>query len=171
MSPISIRPAVIEDAPQILAFVTELAIFEKEPHAVEATVSHYEKTIFADNSLVHALMCEQEGLPIGMAVYFFTYSTWQGEHGLYLEDLYISPEYRNLGAGRAMLKRLAQIALEKGCGRFEWSVLNWNQPAISLYESMGAKILGEWNKYRLSGQALKSVAGTGHDHADPGPGQ
>ena len=158
MPSISIRPAVIQDAPQILAFVKALAVFEKEPHAVEATVLHYENTMFAKDSFVHALICEHEGLPIGMAIYFFTYSTWLGKAGLYLEDLYISPEYRALGAGRALMKYLARIALEKECGRFEWSVLNWNQPAIDFYQSMGAEIQEEWDKYRLSGEALTLIA-------------
>jgi len=158
MSSISIRTATIEDAPLILDFVRELALYEKAPHEVKACVQDYETSLFAEDSFVHALICESHGVPIGYAVYFFNYSTWQGKPGLYLEDLYISPEHRSLGAGKAMLKYLAQIALEKGCGRFEWSVLDWNKPAIDFYESIGAQAQEEWIKYRLTGKALTSFA-------------
>ncbi len=97
-------------------------------------------------------------MPIGFAVYFFNYSTWQGKPGLYLEDLYISPDYRSSGAGKALLRHLAKLALEKNCGRFEWAVLDWNKPAIEFYESIGARAHGEWVKYRLAGEALKTFA-------------
>ncbi|MCK5837198.1 MAG: GNAT family N-acetyltransferase [Desulfobacula sp.] len=155
---ISIRTATIEDALLILNFVRELAEYEKAPHEVKASSRDYETSLFAENSFAHALICEKYGIPIGYAVYFFNYSTWQGKPGLYLEDLYISPDYRGLGAGKAMLKHLAKIALEKGCGRFEWSVLDWNKPAINFYESIGARAQAEWVKYRLEGQSLNSFA-------------
>jgi len=158
VSLISIRPAVIEDAPLILTFVRELAVYEKAPQQVTATVQSYETTLFAKNTFVHGLVIEYKDIPIGFAVYFFNYSTWQGKPGLYLEDLYISKDYRNLGAGKAMLRHLASIAFEKDCGRFEWSVLDWNKPAIQFYESIGAKAQGEWVKYRLTGEALKIFA-------------
>ena len=93
-----------------------------------------------------------------MAIWFFSYSTWQARNGLYLEDLYVTPKARGLGAGKAMLKRLAQIALEKGCGRFEWSVLDWNEPAIRVYEAIGADPMSEWIRYRLTGDRLKAFA-------------
>ena len=155
---ISIRTATNEDAPLILNFVRELAEYEKAPHEVKASSRDYETSLFAEDSFAHALICENNGIPIGYAVYFFNYSTWQGKPGLYLEDLYISPDYRGLGAGKAMLKHLARIALEKGCGRFEWSVLDWNKPAINFYESIGARAQAEWVKYRLEGQSLNSFA-------------
>ncbi len=154
----SIRPAVIKDAPIILGFVKELAAYEKAPHEVIATVENYETTLFAKNSFVHGLIIEYKTIPMGFAVYFFNYSTWQGKPGLYLEDLYISPDYRNLGSGKALLRHLAKIALENNCGRFEWSVLDWNKPAIQFYESIGANAHGEWVKYRLAGKALKNFA-------------
>jgi GNAT superfamily N-acetyltransferase len=98
---------------------------------------------------------------VGFAVYFFNYSTWQGRHGLYLEDLYVSPAHRNAGAGKALLQHLARIAVDKGCGRFEWSVLDWNEPAIQFYRSIGAVPMDEWVRYRLTGQALADFAGHG----------
>ena len=159
---ISIRPAIIQDAALILKFVKELAKYGKAPHAVEATVHSYETTIFAKDSFVHGLIIEQKTIPIGFAVYFFNYSTWQGKPGLYLEDLYISPDYRNHGAGKTLLRHLAQIALGKNCGRFEWAVLDWNRPAIQFYESIGARAHEEWVKYRLDGNALKSFAQSDH---------
>ena len=149
---------MIEDAALILKFVKELAEYEKAPHEVTATSQSYETTLFAKNPFVHGLIIEHQNIPIGFAVYFFNYSTWQGKPGLYLEDLYISPDYRNLGAGKLMLRYLANIALEKDCGRFEWAVLDWNTPAIQFYESIGARAQGEWVKYRLDGNALKNFA-------------
>lgn len=158
MSSISIRPAIIDDAPLILTFVKELAAYEKAPHEVTATVENYKTTLFAENPFVHGLIIERQAIPIGFAVYFFNYSTWQGKPGLYLEDLYISPDYRSSGAGKALLRHLAKLALEKNCGRFEWTVLDWNKPAIQFYESIGARAQGEWIKYRMTGEALKNFA-------------
>ncbi|HEY8569978.1 GNAT family N-acetyltransferase, partial [Microbulbifer sp.] len=102
--------------------------------------------------------CNIDNKPVGFAVYFFNYSTWLGKNGLYLEDLYISPEYRGAGAGKALLKHLAKIAVSKNCGRFEWSVLDWNEPAIRFYQSIGAKSQDEWVGYRLAGNALEEFA-------------
>jgi GNAT superfamily N-acetyltransferase len=115
-------------------------------------------SLFGAGSTAHALICERDGQPIGYAVYFFNYSTWLGQHGLYLEDLYISPEQRGGGAGKALLRHLAQLAVSRGCGRFEWAVLDWNQPAIDFYLSFGAKPQDEWTTYRLTGQALRDFA-------------
>ena len=103
-------------------------------------------------------MCYDRDTPIGFALYFYNFSTWLGRHGLYLEDLYVTPEHRGKGAGKALLKHLARIAVAEGCGRFEWSVLDWNQPAIDFYESMGAKPQSEWVGYRLTGDALRALA-------------
>lgn len=155
---LTIREAIREDAATLLGFIRELAIYEKAEHEVAATAETIEESIFGDKSVTRALICEQDGTPIGMAIWFFSYSTWQARNGLYLEDLYVTPKARGLGAGKAMLKRLAEIALENNCGRFEWSVLDWNEPAIRVYEAVGAEPMNEWIRYRLSGRALQSFA-------------
>lgn len=153
-----IREATSADAGTILRFITELAIYEKAGHEVEATVESIAESLFGPNSVSHAAICERDGIPVGFAVWFFSYSTWQARNGLYLEDLYVTPEQRGTGAGRLMLRYLARIAVEKGCGRFEWSVLDWNEPAIKAYQAIGAEPLNEWTRYRLSGAALESFA-------------
>ena len=130
-----------------------------EADQVEATPQQLTQTLFAPEARAHALMCEQDGRAIGYAVYFFNYSTWQGRHGLYLEDLYIDPAARGSGAGKALLQHLARIAVDRDCGRFEWSVLDWNQPAIDFYESLQARPQSEWVRYRLTGDALLQLAG------------
>lgn len=154
---ITIRPAVREDTDTILYFIKELAIYEKAEHEAKATPAHIHNTLFCDTPHAHGLICEHEGKAIGFAIYFFSYSTWQGQYGIYLEDLYVSPQARGMGAGKQLLTHLAGIAVAKGCGRFEWSVLDWNQPAIDFYESLGAKPQGEWIRYRLDGDALKAL--------------
>ena len=156
--PIDIRPATPEDAELILRFITDLAIYEKAEHEVKTDAAGICNSLFAEGSTAHGLICENDGQPIGYAVYFFNYSTWLGKHGLYLEDLYVSPEARGLGAGKALLRHLAQLAVARGCGRFEWSVLDWNTPAIDFYESFGARPQSEWTTYRLTGQALLDFA-------------
>lgn len=158
MSTIEIRKATIEDSSLILKFVTELAIYEKAEHEVKATQSDIQKSLFGSDSKTKAIICNIDNKPVGFAVYFYNYSTWLGKHGLYLEDLYVSSEYRGLGAGKAMLKLLAKIALSKNCGRFEWSVLDWNEPAIEFYQSIGAKPQTEWVGYRLAGKSLEEFA-------------
>ena len=155
---LTVRPATPLDAATILRFVRELADYEKAIHEVEATEESTRAAIFGDGSVTHALICEREGQAIGMAVYFFSYSTWQAKNGLYLEDLYVTPDARGSGAGKALLRRLAQIALEKGCGRFEWSVLDWNEPSINFYRGIGAKSLDDWKIFRLTGEALDALA-------------
>ena len=105
-----------------------------------------------------ALICEADGQPVGYAIYFFNYSTWQARKGLYLEDLYVSPASRGIGAGKRLLRHLARVAVEEGCGRFEWSVLDWNQPAIDFYQSIGARPQAEWVRYRMHGEALTGFA-------------
>jgi GNAT superfamily N-acetyltransferase len=153
-----IREATSADAGTILRFITELAIYEKAGHEVEATVETITESLFGPNSVSHAAICERDGVPVGFAVWFFSYSTWQARNGLYLEDLYVTPDQRGTGAGRLMLRYLARIAVEKGCGRFEWSVLDWNEPAIKAYRAIGAEPLSEWTRYRLTGAALESFA-------------
>jgi GNAT superfamily N-acetyltransferase len=155
---LTIRPATADDAELILRFITELAIYEKAEHEVKTDAAGIRDSLFADGSTAHGLICEHNGQPIGYAVYFFNYSTWLGKHGLYLEDLYVSPEARGLGAGKALLRHLAQLAVARDCGRFEWSVQDWNTPAIDFYQSFGARPQSEWTTYRLTGQALLDFA-------------
>ena len=155
---LTVREASPSDTATILRFVRELADYEKAIHEVEATEETVRASIFGDGSVTQALIAEHDGAAIGMAVYFFSYSTWQARNGLYLEDLYVTPEARGAGAGKALLRRLAQIALEKGCGRFEWSVLDWNEPSIRVYEAIGAEPQKEWVRYRLAGEKLAEFA-------------
>lgn len=155
---LTIRPAVRSDAAQILGFITELAEYERARHEVIANVADIERTLFDDGSTVHSLICERDGQAIGFAVYFYSYSTWLGRNGIYLEDLYVTPEYRGVGAGRRLLRELAREAVANDCGRLEWSVLDWNQPAIDFYRSIGALPQDEWVRYRLDGEALRKMA-------------
>ncbi len=158
MNDIKIREATIDDSSLILKFVKELAEFERAASEVSATVEDIRKSIFGADSTVHALICSMNAKPIGFAVYFYNYSTWKGKNGLYLEDIYITPDYRSKGAGRKILKYLAKIAVSKDCGRFELSVLDWNESAIKFYESIGAKPQSEWIVYRLAGNALRDFS-------------
>lgn len=158
MDHLTIRPATLADSALILQFVHELAAFENAAHEVQATLDHVQGTLFCANPKVFSLICLDGATPVGFAVYFFNYSTWQGRHGLYLEDLYVSTARRGSGAGKALLRRLAQIAVEQDCGRFEWSVLDWNTPSIAFYDSLGAQPQSEWIRYRMSGQALLDLA-------------
>ncbi|WP_343805313.1 GNAT family N-acetyltransferase [Marinobacterium maritimum] len=158
MHQIEIRDARVEDSALILRFIKELAEYEKEPQAVVATEASIETSIFGADSTVDAVICLINGEPVGFAVYFYNYSTWMGRNGMYLEDLYVSPEYRKFGAGKAILKHLAKIAVAKECGRFEWSVLDWNEPAIQFYKSIGARPMDGWTVYRLAGKELAALA-------------
>lgn len=158
MNECTIRPATPEDAGVILGFIRDLAVFEKEPDAVVATEQDIVENLFNPETTTKGLVCLSNGQPVGFAVYFLSFSTWLGRNGLFLEDLYVSPEQRGSGFGKALLKHLARIAVEQGCGRFEWNVLDWNEPAIRFYESLGAKAQSEWVGYRLEGQALADLA-------------
>ena len=158
MSNLDIRPASAEDSALLLRLITDLAIYEKAEDSVIATVSDIEQTLFGEDSTTRALICELDGQAVGFAIYFFNYSTWLGKRGLYLEDLFVSPEFRGRGAGKALLVQLAKIAVSNQCGRFEWSVLDWNEPAIKFYQSLGAEPQNEWVSYRLTGQALADLA-------------
>jgi len=155
---IVIRDAQARDAAQIHAFIVELAIYEKAEHEVIASVADIERSLFEPGSPARGLICEINGQPVGFAVYFLSYSTWLGRKGLYLEDLYVSPQHRGSGAGKRLLRHLAQLAFDSGCGRFEWSVLDWNEPAIQFYQSLGAKPQAEWVRYRMAGETLKQFA-------------
>ena len=158
MTNITIRPAVKSDAAQILTFIIELAIYEKAEHEVKSSIADIEATLFTEGCTAHGLMAEMNGEAVGMAVYFFNYSTWLGQNGIYLEDLYVSPAHRGHGIGKRLLASLARVAKEKNCGRMDWSVLDWNQPAIDVYEAIGAKPQSEWIGYRLTGNALNELA-------------
>ncbi|MGY8813647.1 MAG: N-acetyltransferase family protein [Gammaproteobacteria bacterium] len=158
MPDIQIRAATENDSSLILKFVKELARYEKAEHEVVATVESIKNSIFCENANSHAIICSLDEKPIGFAIYFFNYSTWLGKKGLYLEDLFVSPEHRQQGIGKALFKYIANIAITQDCGRFEWSVLTWNQPAIEFYKSFGAEPQSEWVTYRLSGTALQKSA-------------
>lgn len=154
---LNIRPATTDDAALLIRFVRELAIYEKAEHEVLATEEDLRRDILGPDSRVEALICEWDGEPVGHAIFFMNYSTWLGKYGIFLEELYITPEQRGNGAGKALLKRVAEIAVSRNCGRFEWSVLDWNEPAIKFYESLGAKPLSEWVGYRMTGPALATL--------------
>jgi GNAT superfamily N-acetyltransferase len=156
---IAIRKATSADARLILDFIMELAIYEKAPEQVVATVEDIEQSLFSPDAKASALVCELDGVAVGYAVYFHSYSTWLGRNGIYLEDVYVTPGSRGHGCGKALLQHIAAIAVSSGCGRFEWSVLDWNRPAIDFYEALGAEPQSEWIRYRLSGERLRKLAG------------
>lgn len=157
---VTIRPATPQDVALILCFVRELAEFEREPDAVKATEESLSNALFGERS-AEAVIAEQDGEPMGFALFFHNFSTWTGRKGLYLEDLYVTPEARGSGVGTALLRHLAGIALDRDCGRFEWAVLDWNTPAIDFYTAMGAESLDEWRIRRVTGDALVKLAGRG----------
>jgi GNAT superfamily N-acetyltransferase len=154
----SIRPARIDDTAEILAMIYELALYEKAPEEAKATTEQIHQTFFGDNPKVFCEIVEVDGAIAGLAIWFLNYSTWQGKHGIYLEDLYVRPQYRGAGYGKALLQHLAAICEERGYGRFQWWVLDWNEPAIEFYKSLGAQAMDEWTVYRVSGQALTDLA-------------
>jgi GNAT superfamily N-acetyltransferase len=154
---LSIRPATPDDVGTILRFVRELAAFERAPDAVEATEAMLHHALFEEPT-AEALIAERDGGPVAFALFFHNFSTWTGRKGLYLEDLYVTPEARGTGVGTALLRHLAAIAVERDCGRFEWSVLDWNQPAIDFYTAMGAEMMTEWRIERVAGKALVRLA-------------
>ncbi|HEX7657519.1 MAG TPA: GNAT family N-acetyltransferase [Sphingomonas sp.] len=152
-----IRPAGPRDVATILRFVRELAAFEREPDAVEATEETLAHALF-DERAAEAVIAERDGAPVGFALFFHNFSTWTGKKGLYLEDLYVTPEARGTGVGRQLLKHLAAVAVERDCARFEWAVLDWNQPAIDFYTSQGAEMMADWRIERVTGKALARLA-------------
>jgi GNAT superfamily N-acetyltransferase len=153
-----LRPATSSDVPTILGFIHELALYEREPDAVLTTEADLLRDGFTEPRRFHCLMAELDGVPVGFALYFYNYSTWEGRPGIYLEDLYVQPAQRGKGIGKSILTRLAAIAVEEDCARFEWSVLDWNQPSIDFYHAMGAVMKSEWRGMRVDGQALKNLA-------------
>lgn len=153
-----VRAARREDAPLIVELIRELAAYEREPDAAKASVADIEAALFCAAPKAFGLIAETDGAPLGFAIYFFNFSTWTGRHGVYLEDLYVRESARGLGAGAALLARLARIAIDAGCARLEWSVLDWNAPAIAFYESLGAQAMSEWTVYRMTGEKLAALA-------------
>ena len=152
-----IRPAERKEVGAVLQLIHDLAHYEKAPNEVEATEKELLSTIFSEDPKVFCDVVEVDDDIAGMAIWFLNYSTWQGKHGIYLEDLFIKPEYRGRGYGKALLQHLAKICEERGYGRFQWWVLDWNSPAIEFYRSLGAVAMDEWTVYRVSGQALKEL--------------
>ena len=153
-----VRLATPHDAATILGFIRELATYEREPESVVATEADLLRDGWGDTARFTALIAEHDGVAAGFALYFTTYSTWRGHHGIRLEDIYVTPTLRGHGIGKALLARLARIALDQGCPRLEWDVLDWNAPAIAVYERVGAKRLAEWSIMRLSEEPLKALA-------------
>lgn len=155
---LQIRNAAPEDVPLILQLIRELAEYEKLSHEATATESGIRKSLFSDNPHAFCIIAEINGSPAGFALYFYNFSTFVGKPGLYLEDLYVMPEFRKQGIGKQLLIELAKIAVEKGCGRFEWSVLDWNTPAIDFYKSLGARPMDGWTVFRVDGERLSELA-------------
>jgi GNAT superfamily N-acetyltransferase len=153
-----IRSATPVDIPAIHSLIVELAIYEKEPDAVKATHADLQAALFGQNPVAECVLAEVDGEAVGLALFFTNFSTWTGKPGLYLEDLFVLPSARGAGIGKALLVHLAGIAVARGYGRFEWSVLDWNAPAIGFYRSLGAKPMDEWTVMRVDGVALKALA-------------
>ena len=151
---LTIRSAVPADAAVIVDFITALAVYEKLAHEAVATAADIERDLFGPNPRVFCEIAEWNGAPVGFALWFYTYSTFQGRHGIWLEDLFVNQEARGVGAGKGMLVSLAQRCVREGLGRFEWAVLKWNQPSIDFYLAQGAVFLDEWERCRVSGEAL-----------------
>lgn len=159
---ISIRPATPDDLPTILALIRELAEYEREPDSAVATIELLRQHLFGEGfgrgPVAECIMGEIDGSPQGFALFFTNFSTWLGRPGLYLEDLFVRPAFRGHGLGKALFTYLAALAVKRGCGRMEWSVLDWNEPAIGFYRSLGAIPMDGWTVHRLSGEALRRIA-------------
>lgn len=156
-----IRATTEDDVPLILALIKELAEYEELSHEVEATEADIRQSLFGDRPVAEALIGELEGNPISFALFFYNFSTFLGKPGIYLEDLYVKPDFRSIGFGRKILAHIARLAKERNCGRFEWSVLDWNEPAIRTYDRLAARPMKEWILYRLTGEALNKLAQEG----------
>ena len=153
-----IRKAKISDVQAIYDLIVELAVYEKEPDAVVASVEHIQENLFGANPVAYCHVAEVDGQVVGIAIWFLNYSTWLGKAGLYLEDLFVKPEFRGSGLGLSLMKTLAQVCVDRGYERFQWWVLDWNEPSINFYKSIGAEAMDEWTVYRLSGSALNNFA-------------
>lgn len=155
---LTMRSAQPSDAPVIIELVRALAEYEREPDAVKICEQDVLRYGFGSDAVFSCVLAEWDGIVAGFALYFSTFSTWEGKPGLYLEDLFVKPEYRGKGIGKALMVKLAQIAVEKGYTRFQWQVLDWNTPSIEFYEAIGAVHMKEWYTYRISGEALQRLA-------------
>lgn len=155
----SVRPAEQRDVAVIMGFIRELADYERLTHEVVADEASLKRFLFGERPVAEALVAENESAPVGFALFFHTFSTFVGKPGLYLEDLYVRPDMRGQGFGKLLLRRVAELAVERDCGRLEWSVLGWNQPAIRFYERLGARAMDEWTMYRLAGDGLSAFDG------------
>jgi hypothetical protein len=153
----TVRFATREDVPVIVSLIRELAVYEKLEHLATATPERLEPELFGKGSVIECLVGEQDGEPVGFALFFHNFSTFLCKKGLYLEDLFVRPSARGTGMGKLLLQRLAQIAVERGCGRFEWSVLDWNVDAQAFYAKMGATMLPDWRICRVTGDALQAL--------------
>jgi GNAT superfamily N-acetyltransferase len=158
MSTFTIRTTTEADVPVILGLIRDLAEYEREPNAVVATTNGLRDVLFGPNRSAETLLALEDDRPVGFAVYFYNFSTWLGRPGLYLEDLFVRPADRGKGYGRALLVRLAQIAKDHQCGRMEWAVLDWNQPAIEFYKKLGAQPMHEWTVFRLTQDGISNLA-------------
>ena len=156
---LEIRPATEADVPLILSFIREFADYERLSHEVVATEEALLDSLFGERRMAEVVLAYKGGLPAAFAVFFHTFSTFLGRPGIYLEDLYVRPEFRGAGIGRALLVHLAKLARERGCGRLEWLVLDWNEPAIRFYKSIGASPVSGLTVYRVTGEALEELAG------------
>ncbi|AYV46412.1 GNAT family N-acetyltransferase [Caulobacter flavus] len=156
--PVTVRPAAPADAALILSFVRDLAEYEKLLHEVEATQAHIEAALFCDAPKAFCDIAEIDGEPVGLALWFYNYSTFVGRHGIYLEDLFVRPSARGAGAGKALLANLARRCVAQNLGRLEWAVLDWNAPSIAFYDSLGAASMDEWTVRRMTGEALERLA-------------
>lgn len=159
MYSIKIKRATKRDASVILSFIKELANYEKLPKEVSATENHLRKWLFGKKAVAEALIASLDNVPAGFALFFHSFSTFLGKPGIYLEDLFVKKQFRGKGVGKKLLVEVANIAKKRECGRLEWSVLNWNKPAIDFYKKLGAKSLDEWTIYRVTGKALDKLAG------------
>jgi GNAT superfamily N-acetyltransferase len=155
---VTVRRADPLDAPLILSFIRDLAEYEKMLSEVEATEADIRRDLFGENPRCFCDIAEADGQPVGFALWFYNYSTFRGRAGIYLEDLFVKPEARGLGAGKALLKRLAERCMEYDLGRLEWAVLDWNAPSIAFYDSLGAAEMADWTVRRLDGEALRRLA-------------
>lgn len=155
---VMLRPATAADTPQILAFIGELAEYEKLAHEAVAEEATLAAQLFGDRPAAEVVIADVDGQPAGFALFFHNFSTFLGKRGLYLEDLYVKPHFRGLGLGRRLMVHLAGVAVERDCGRLEWSVLDWNAPAIAFYRELGALPLDEWTVQRMTGKALQALA-------------
>jgi len=156
-----LRPATIDDVPLILSFIKKLSVYEKLSGEVVATEEGLRESLFGNRPAAEVILAFLSGRPVGFALFFHNFSTFRGRQGLYLEDVYVDEDVRGRGIGKRILAELARIAVERRCDRFEWAVLDWNTPAIDFYKSLGAVPMSDWTVFRMTGEALRSLAGNG----------